>query len=150
MNMRESIETSLKAAMKSGDDDRKRVMRLLLAAAKLAEVEKGTQLDDVGMQTLIQKEIKIRHEAIEGAERANRPDLIAMNQREIVLLEKLLPKQLDEGQIADLVKNVVEEIGATGVGDTGKVMKALMPKIQGQAAGDKVSQIVRQILQSRS
>lgn len=150
MTLKETLETSLKAAMKSGDDDRKRVLRLILAAAKLAEVEKGAGLDEIGFQSIIQKEIKIRRESLEGAERANRADLIAVNRHEIALLEELLPKQLSDAELINLAEVTAGEIGANNIADTGKMMKALMPKIQGRASGDKVSQIVRQVLQTRS
>jgi len=150
MAMRELLQSSLKAAMKSSNDDHKRVLRLILAAAKLAEIEKGSVLDDVGYQSIIQKEVKIRREAIEGAERANRPDLIAINQQEISILEELLPKQLSDTDILTLAVAAANDLDAKTPADTGKVMKVLMAKVAGRASGDKVSQIVRQVLQNRS
>lgn len=149
MTLKETIEANLKAAMKAGSDDRKRVLRLILAAVKLAEIEIGTGLDDSGLLSIIQKEVKIRREAIEGAQSAHRDDLISTAQQEIAILEELLPKQLSDAELLELVNAAVTEVGATTLADTGKVMKALIPRVQGRAAGDKVSQIVRQVLQSR-
>ena len=149
MTLKETIEANLKAAMKAGKDDQKRVLRLILAAVKLAEVEKGSGMDDSGLLSIVQKEVKIRREAIEGAQTAHRDDLVAAAQREISILEELLPKQLSEADLLSLVEAAATEVGATSLTDTGKVMKAVMPKVQGRAAGDKVSQVVRQVLQSR-
>jgi hypothetical protein len=149
MSLKETIEANLKAAMRASDDDRKRVLRLILAASKLAEVEKGSGLDDSALLTIIQKEVKIRREAIEGAQQAHREDLVSANQVEIAILEELLPKQMSEEELLALAVKTADEVGATSPTDTGKVMKALMPIIQGRAAGDKVSQIVRQVLQNR-
>jgi uncharacterized protein YqeY len=149
MTLKETIESNLKAAMKAGKDDQKRVLRLILAAVKLAEVEKGSSMDDSGLLSIVQKEVKIRREAIEGAQTAHRDDLVAAAQREILILEELLPKQLSDADLFSLVEAAATEVGATTLNDTGKVMKAVMPKVQGRAAGDKVSQVVRQVLQSR-
>lgn len=150
MSLKETIEANLKAAMKAGEDDRKRVLRLILAAAKLAEVEKGSSLDDSGLLGIIQKEVKIRRESIEGAQHAQRGDLVAASLAEIAILEELLPKQMSDEELLALAVKTADEVGATTLTDTGKVMKALMPKVQGRAAGDKVSLIVRQVLQSRA
>ena len=150
MTLRETIDANLKAAMKASDGDRKRVLRLILAAAKLAEVEKGSGLDDNGLLTIIQKEVKIRREAIEGAQTAHREDLIAAGNNEIAILEALLPKQMSDDELLALAVAAADEIGATSPADTGKLMKLIMPKVQGRAAGDKVSQVVRQVLQNRS
>ena len=150
MTLKETIEANLKAAMKAGKDDRKRVLRLILAAVKLAEVEKGSGMDDSGLLSIIQKEVKIRREAIEGAQSAHREDLESAALQEIAILEELLPKQLSEAELLLLAEAAVAEVGATSPSDTGKVMKAMMPKVAGRAAGDKVSQVVRQVLQKLS
>ncbi len=150
MTLKETIESNLKAAMKAGKEDQKRVFRLILAAVKLAEVEKGSSMDDSSLLSIIQKEVKIRREAIEGAQAAHRDDLVTTAQQEILILEELLPKQLSDEELLTLVGAAAEEVGATSLTDTGKVMKVVMPKVQGRAAGDKVSQIVRQVLQNRS
>src|SRR5574340_229885 len=150
MSLKESINEKLKIAMRAGNDDEKRVFRLILAASKLAEVENQASLDDSAFLNIVQKEIKIRREALESAETAHREDLTALNHREIAILEGLLPKQLSDEELTALVKETIAELGAAGPADTGKVMKSLMPKVQGRAAGDKVSQAVRQLLQKPS
>ena len=148
MNLRETIDSKLKIAMKEGNDDQKRVFRLILASAKLAEVENRSPLDDTGLMSIIQKEVKIRREALEGAQAAHRDDLIAKNLKEISILEDLLPRQLSDDDLTALVSQIIRETGASGPADTRKIMKALMPKVQGRAAGDRVSLIVRQALQN--
>lgn len=147
MSLKQDIEQALKDAMKAGDETRKRTYRLILASVKLAEVEAGKPLDDGATLAVIQKEIKIRRESIEGAEQAQRQDLIDQTQQEIAILEGFLPKQLSDEELTDLVMTVIQETGAAGPADTGKVMKLLMPKIQGRAPGDRVSQVVRKVLQ---
>lgn len=150
MTLKETIEANLKAAMKAGNDDRKRVLRLILAAVKLAEVEKGSGMDDSGLLAIIQKEVKIRREAIEGAQSAHREDLEAAAKQEIAILEELLPKQLSEAELIQMAEAAAAEVGATSPADTGKVMKVIMPKVAGRAGGDKVSQAVIQVLQKLS
>lgn len=150
MNLKESINEKLKIALKAGNDDEKRVFRLILASVKLAEVENQTSLDDTALLNVIQKEIKIRKESLESAEAGHRENLIAVYQREIAILEGLLPKQLTDDELTIMAKQTIKELGASGPADTGKVMKTLMPKVQGRASGDKVSQVVRQLLQISS
>lgn len=150
MSIKENVNEYLKSAMRANDENRKRVFRLILAAVKLAEVEKGIELDDNALLAIIQKEVKIRREAIEGAEAANREDLIAANKSEISVLEELLPKQISDAELTALVVEIADQVGASSPAATGAIMKLIMPKVQGRAGGDKVSQIVRQVLQSRS
>lgn len=146
MDTREKLETALKDAMRSGDDMRKTNVRMVLSTIKLSEVEKGSRLDDAGVVSAIQKEIKSRQEALQDAQKANRPDLAEKAKTEIAFLETFLPKQLTEEELSSLVNETIAELGATGPADMGKVMKAVMPKVQGRAAGDQVSQAVRKSL----
>lgn len=150
MGIKQDIEKALKEAMRAGDEARKKTFRLILSSVKLAEVETGRELDDPAMLAVIQKEIKIRRESIEGAQQANRPDLIQETDEELAILEEFLPKQLSDGELTELALAAIQETNATNLADTGKVMKALMPKIQGRASGDRVSQVVRTVLQNRS
>ncbi|MHB0922851.1 MAG: GatB/YqeY domain-containing protein [Bellilinea sp.] len=150
MSLKDTVSEKLKSAMKEGNEDQKRVLRLIMAASKLAEVENRGSLDDAAYLGIIQKEVKIRREALEGAVAAQREDLIAISKREISILEELLPTQLSDEELLLMANKIIDEIGASSLSDTGKVMKILMPKVQGRAPGDKVSLIARQALQNRS
>lgn len=150
MGIKQDIEAALKDAMRAGDEARKRTYRLILSSVKLAEIESGRALDDASLLAVIQKEIKIRRETIDGAQQANRSDLIEQTNEELAILEGFLPKQLSDNELTELVRVAIQETGAISPADTGKVMKALMPKIQGRAPGDRVSQVVRTLLQNRS
>jgi uncharacterized protein len=147
MDTREKLDAALKDAMRSGDDMRKQNVRMVLSAVRLAEVEKGGKLDEPALLTIIQKEVKSRNEAMEDARKANRPDLIEKAQLEISFLETFLPQQLTEDELDVLAREAIAETGAVGPSDTGKVMKAILPKIQGRAPGDQVSKAVRKLLQ---
>ncbi len=95
----------------------------------------------------MQKEIKSRREAIAEAEKANRPDLSQSAQDEIAVLEAYLPKGMTEDEIKTAAVLVIQELNATTPSDMGKVMKTLLPRLQGRAPGDIVSRIVRDLLQ---
>jgi len=150
MSLKETISEKLKSAMKEGNEDQKRVLRLILAASKLAEIENRSPLDDAAFLGIIQKEVKIRREALEGAKIAQREDLVAISEREISILEELLPTQLTDEELLLMAIKIIDETGASSLSDTGKVMKILLPNVQGRAPGDKVSLIVRKALQNRS
>ncbi len=146
MITKQELEIALRNAMKSGDEVRKRTIRMVLASIKLVEVEKGTTLSEPELAAILQKEIKIRKEAIQDAEKGNRPDLVEANQAEIKVLEEFLPKQLTEDELIAMAKAVINQVGASSLADMGKVMKVLLPQIKGQAPNELVSKIVRQLL----
>jgi uncharacterized protein YqeY len=147
MTIKNQLENSLKDALRSGDDVRKRTIRMALAAIKLAEVGKSEPLDDNASLAILQKEVKSRNESIAEAQRAGRQDLVEATQAEIVVLNAFLPRQLSNQELLSLAQEVITEFGAVSPPDMGKVMKALLPRVQGRASGDQVSQAVRQLLQ---
>jgi hypothetical protein len=146
MTVKSQLENSLKDAMRSGDDLRKRVLRMAMAAIKQVEIDKRITLDDPATLAILQKELKSRHETIADAERANRPDIIAAARDEITVLEDYLPKALSPQELEDLAHQAIQEAGATSPAHMGAVMKLLMPRIQGRAPGDAASQVVRKLL----
>jgi len=133
--------------MRAGDEVKKRTVRMALAAIKQAEIDRQVTLDEAGVLALLQKEIKTRREALEEARQANRPDLIAEAEAEIAVVNAFLPQALSADELKSLAEVAIAEAGAVSPADMGKVMKLLMPRIQGRAAGDQVSQTVRQLLQ---
>ncbi|MBM3124834.1 MAG: GatB/YqeY domain-containing protein [Chloroflexi bacterium] len=146
MDTKTRLNDSMKDAMKSGDEVRKRTVRMALAAIKQVEVDKQTTLDELAVSGLIQKEIKNRREAIEEAKKANRPDLVEGNEAEIRVLEVFLPKAMPAEELRALVQAAIAETGAAAPGDMGKVMKIVMPKVAGRAPNDVISATVKELL----
>jgi len=142
------IENDFKTAFKSEDEVSKRVLRMVLASIKLVEVEKGRTLSDDEVLVVLQKEIKSLRESITDAKKAGRDDLIAETEPEIQILEQYTPQQFNEDEIKELAEDAIAEVGASSPQEMGKVMKVLMPKVQGQADGSKVSAVVRSLLAS--
>jgi uncharacterized protein len=147
MSIKSQLNDSVKDAMRSGDEVRKRTVRMVLAAVKQAEVDKRTELDDMAVMNLIQKEIKNRRESLEEAKKANRPDLVEANEAEIKVLEVYLPKAMPAEELRALVQAAINETGAASPADMGKVMKLIMPRVAGRAPNDIVSATVRELLQ---
>lgn len=149
MTLKTQLDDSMKDAMKSGDEVRKRTVRMALAAVKQVEVDKRLELDDAAIMALLQKEIKNRRESLEEARKANRADLIEANEAEIKVLEAFLPKAMPAEELRALVQAAVTESGAASPADIGKVMKLVMPRVAGRAPNDMVSATVKEILQSK-
>jgi uncharacterized protein YqeY len=147
MSIKSQLNESMKDAMRSGDEVRKRTVRMALAAVKQAEVDKRVELDDMAVLNLLQKEVKNRREALEEARKANRPDLAEANEAEIRVLEAFLPKSMPEEELRALVQAAITETGAASPADMGKVMKIVMAKVAGRAPNDRVSATVRELLQ---
>ena len=149
MTLKTQLNDSMKDAMKSGDEVRKRTVRMVLAAVKQVEVDKRIELDDMAIMALLQKEIKNRRESLEEAKKANRADLIEANEAEIKVLEVFLPKAMPAEELRALVQAAITETGAIGPADMGKVMKLVMPKVAGRAPNDAVSTAVKELLQPK-
>lgn len=147
MTTKKQLEEALKEAMRSRDDVRKRTLRMVIAAIKLSEVEKGKDLDNSELIAVLQKEVKSRRESITDAQRAGRSDLVDAAEVEIKVLEEYLPEPITPDKLVLMAKEAIDEIGATSMREMGQVMKVLMPRIQGQATGEQASQIVRRLLQ---
>jgi uncharacterized protein YqeY len=147
MDMKTELSNAVKEAMKSGDEVRKRTIRMVLAAIKQVEVDRRINLDDPAVLAILQKEIKLRKEALDEAKRANRADLAEDAQAEIDVLTVFLPKGLSAEELHTLVQEAIVETQASAPADMGKVMKNLLPKIAGRAPGDQVSAMVRELLQ---
>lgn len=147
MSIKNQLNESMKDAMKSGDEVRKRTVRMVLAAIKQAEIDRRTELDDTAVMSIIQKEVKNRRESLEEAKKANRADLVQANQTEIDVLQAFLPQAMPAEELRSLVQAAIAETGASSPADMGKVMKTVMPKVAGRAPNDQVSGTVRELLQ---
>jgi len=153
MGLKERLQDDLKAALRAGDARRKSVIRMALAAITNAEIEKGrrsgqTELDQDELVAVLQKQAKQRRETIEELEGMDRPDLLAAEKEELVILEEYLPEQLSREEIIEEARKVIEEVGATGMRDMGPVMGRLMSKLKGRADGHTVNEVVRELLTS--
>ena len=135
MTLKTQLRDALTKALKSGDAQRKMTLRMALASIKNAEVEARGEVDEAKVLSLLQKEVKFRQETIEGAKQANRPDLITKAEVEIGILSEFLPQPITEEELRMLVKQAIQESGASSRDEIGQVMGALMPKIRGKADG---------------
>jgi uncharacterized protein YqeY len=147
MSKKAELEAALKEAMKANDTVRKNTLRMALAAIKEAEVLKRAELEDAAVVSILQKELKSRQEAIAEAGKANRPDLAEAAQVEAKIIEAYLPAGLSPAELDAIVTAAIAEAGATTAADMGKVMKVVLPKVQGRADGGQVSALVKSKLQ---
>jgi len=148
MGMLDQMKADLTEALKSGDTAKALSMRYLLAEIHNAEIAKGKDavLTDEELVAVLQKQAKQRVESIDAYQKGGRDDLVGKERNELEMIRGYLPAQVGEDQIKELARVAIQESGAAGITDMGKVMAALMPKVQGQADGSVVSRIVREIL----
>ena len=148
MSLKQIFEEAMFESMRKKDDLTRDTLRMVLTAIKQAEVDARKPLDDAGILSIIQREIKIRKETLSELEGSGRTDLIEKALSEINVLERYLPAQLSDEEISALALRVIQENSANAPSDMGKVMKNLLPLVQGKASPDRVSQIVRKLLSS--
>ena len=129
--------------MREKDELRLSVVRMLKSAIKYREIELMKPLDDAGIQGVIASEVKRRRDAVEQYRAGNRPELAEKEEAEIVILQGYLPQQLTADELRAKVDAAIAASGAQGPKDMGKVMKALMPEVQGRAEGGAVSDLVK-------
>ncbi len=141
--MREQILEDLKTAMKNQDKESLAVIRSIKGAMQLEEIDKKHFLTDDEVIDVISKQIKIRKEAIEGAEKASRDDLKEQSLKEIEILNKYMPKQLTKEEVQKIVDEVFEEIKPTSLADMGKIMKEVTPKVKGKTDMKDLSILIR-------
>jgi uncharacterized protein YqeY len=146
MSLQEKLNNDLHDAMRAKDEVRKLVLRSLLSSMNYAEIAKQKKLDDAGVIEVIAKEIKQRKESIEAYQQGNRPDLVANEKAEMAVLQEYMPAQMSTEEITAIVQQVLQEVGAKGPGDKGKVMQKLMPQVKGKADGAEVNKIVVELM----
>lgn len=146
MHPKTQMQNDLKVAMKAGDTERRHVLRQLMAAFKQVEKDKQKELSEDEALGVLMSEAKKWREEIGEFEQAGRTDEIEVKRRELAIIESYLPAQLSRDEIEALVREVVDEVGATTPRDMGEVMRVLMPRVKGQADGKLVNSIVRDVL----
>lgn len=147
MGLREQLREDLKAAMRAQDATRRGTIRMLEAAIKNAEIEKrGKELGDPDILAILQRQLKQRRDSIEQFERGGRQDLADIERAEIEVIQAYLPEQLSEDDIEAVAKRIIDQTGAAGPGDRGKVMGPLMQELRGKADGSAVNSVVSRLL----
>jgi len=141
--LRDRIADEMRAAMKAREQARVSTLRMLMAAMKNTQVEKGHELDDEEVVEVIAREAKRRRESIDAFEKGGRPELVEKEGAELAVLESYLPERLSDEELAALVDAAIAETGASSPKEMGNVMKVVMPKVKGRADGTAVSAAVR-------
>jgi len=142
-----TLESDLKQAMRQSDRLLTSTLRMALSSIKLAEVDKQRQLNEDEITAILQREAKSRRETIEDAKKANRRDLIQGAEAELEVLSTYLPAPLSDSELEALVLSAIQDAGASGPQDMGKVMNTVMGKVGARADGKRVSQMARRLLE---
>ena len=133
MSLKGQITDDMKSAMKAGDKDRLRAVRLILAAIKQIEVDTRTELDDAAVLSILDKMVKQRRDSVEQFQKGGRDDLVNIELAEIAVIETYLPEQLSDADLDSLIDEVITATGAESIRDMGKVMGQIKSKAAGRA-----------------
>ncbi|MDX1481781.1 MAG: GatB/YqeY domain-containing protein [Woeseiaceae bacterium] len=143
MTLKTDITNDMKSAMKAGEKDRLRVIRMMLASIKQQEVDQRTELDDATVLAVLNRMVKQRRDSVTQFRQGGREDLAAGEEAEIAILESYLPEQLDDDAIDALITEAIEATGASGMRDMGKVMGIVKQRAEGRADLGAVSRKVK-------
>ncbi len=146
MELKAEIQDAVKAAMKGGDSLTLSTLRLLLAALQNEEIKVRKELTAEEIQKIISTLCKQRKESIELFRKGAREDLAQKEEAELKVLQRYLPQPLSEEEVRALIRNSIDELGAKGVQDLGRVMKQVMPKVSGRTDGKRVNELAKALL----
>ena len=147
MSFIESIKTDMYSAMKSGDKEKAGTLRTLLAKLKDRQINTRQELTDNDCINVIKTLVKQRKEAAKMYEDAKRPKLAEKEKIELAILKTYLPKMMTEQETRTLIENVINETGAEGISDIGKVMPIVMQRGEGKVDGKNANIILRELLE---
>lgn len=149
MSLKDQISEDMKTAMRAKDSLRLGAIRLLLSAIKQREVDERITLDDAGITLIVDKMLKQRKDSISQFQAAGRDDLAAQEQAEMAVLIAYMPAQLSDAEVADVVQEVVVELGASSQQDLGRVMAALRTRLAGKADMTAVAALAKAALANK-
>jgi len=146
--LKEKLNSDLREAVRGGDKVRRSVIRLVFAAVQNSEIARQAALEESDILGIIAKEARQRQESVEAFKKGNRQDLVAQEEAELAILEEYLPQQVTRDEIIAEVRRIIEEVGAQGPGDKGKVMPRLIAELKGRADGREINEVVTELLSS--
>jgi len=146
MSLEERLVQEMKEAMKSNDKLRLSTIRMIRSTVKNKEIELRKPLDDGEIQKAIQGMVRKGEESVEQFKLGGRMDLVEKESKEIEILKSFLPQALTQEEILKIIDETIEENQITSLKDIGKLMKSVMPKLQGKADGKLVNQLVKERL----
>lgn len=146
MGLKSEIQDGMKSALKSGDRVTLSTLRLLLSALHNEEIKQQRELSADEILRTVASHCKQRQESIEYFRKGGRTDLLEQEEAELAVLRRMLPEAPSEEEIRAAIRSSIEELGAKGIQDLGKVMKQVMPKVAGRTDGKRVSELAKEIL----
>lgn len=148
MSLENQIMAEMKDAMKAKNEGVLRALRAIKAEIIKAKTDPGAGgvIDEATEQKFLQKMMKQRRDSLEIFEKQGRQDLAVKEKEEMAVIEKFLPKQLDEAELKEIIKKIISETGAASAADMGKVMGVASKQLAGKADGKTISNIVKEIL----
>lgn len=144
--LRQTIQDDIKTAMKAQEKDRLLALRNLWSAVRNKEIDAKRDLLDDEITAIINTLVKQRRDSIDQFKKGQREDLVAREEKDLIVLQSYLPQQLSAEEVRKIVKETIAEISLAGPANVGAVMKAVMPKLKGRADGKLVSQVVNENL----
>ena len=150
MSLRARLDEDLKESMRTRDVLRRSVMRYLRAEMHNEEIASQTDLDDGGITRVLSRQAQQRRDSIEAYAKGDRQDLVDKEKAELAIILEYLPEQLTTEEVTGLVRQAIQEVGALGPQDMGKVMGQVMPQVRDRAEGRQVSGIVQELLKEKA
>lgn len=147
-SLKQRIDHDAKGALKSKDVLRLGVLRMLKSEIKYKEIDKGSELSNDEVISVLSSSIKRRKDSIEQFGKGGRDDLVSKEKAELEVILGYMPEQLTEEKLSQIIHQAIKEANATGPSDLGKVMKLIMPQVKGKADGKMVNQLVSSHLRS--
>jgi uncharacterized protein YqeY len=147
LTLKERIKNDIKEAMRSKDTAKRDTLRNIQAGIKQIEVDERRDVSDSDVEAIMMKYLKQREDAKTQFADAGRDDLVAKEEAEITIVKSYLPEPMNDEELEAILKEIIADTGAQSMKDMGKVMGAAKVKVGSRAAGRRINQIVKQLLQ---
>ena len=145
-SLKQKLAEAIKQSMKDGDTVKRSALRLLMSSINNAEIAKRADLSDADILGIIAKEVRQHQESIESFRQGNRQDLVAKEEAEMAVLQVYLPQQMSREEVVDAARRIIEELGAQGPNDKGRVMPKIIAQLKGRADGREINEVVTELL----
>jgi len=146
MSLVDTLRKDMFQASKDGDVNKSDILKMALASIKNAQIEVEEELSDADVEKILRKEVKKVKDSIEQFEKMGREDLLSKEKSQLEVLESYLPELMSEEEVKKVVEKKIEELGANGMKDMGKVMGVVMKELDGKTDGNTVKNIVQELL----
>jgi len=148
MSLKDRIKNDIKDAMRAKETEKRDTLRNIQTVIKQIEVDERKELTDADIEKILMKYAKQREDGITQFKDAGRDDLVEKEERELTLVKSYLPEPMNDDELESIIKKIIQDTGASGMQDMGKIMGAAKGTVGSRADGARINKVAKKLLLS--